>query len=186
MHKTILDFFSKKHHSWDIKLLKNNAKKRYKQIVTELPDIGSLTQNSLRIYLSGGALWLSFYETCEEKITEEEFGEMVKSAMESPLIVKEFKAKNPFTKKAQIKKEKSVNRDNQASNSKFNWKTEFIKGRDEEEYTIIYKQCGLCNLADVKKKTSDLDFPLPFINLKILILRNLNLMTIILILKLLK
>lgn len=110
---------------------------------------------------------------------------MVKSAMKSPLIVKAFKAKNPFTKKAQIKKEKSVNRDNQASNSKFNWKTEFIKGRDEEEYTIIYKQCGLCNLADVKK-TSDLDFPLPFINLKILILRNLNLMTIILILKLLK
>lgn len=151
MHKTILDFFSKKHPNWDIKLLKNNAKKRYKQIVTELPDIGSLTKNSLRICLSGGALWLAFYETCEEKITEEEFGEMVKSAMESPLIVKAFKAKNPFTKKAQIKKEKSVNRDNQASNSKFNWKTEFIKGRDEEEYTIIYKQCGLCNLADVKK-----------------------------------
>lgn len=36
---------------------------------------------------------------------------MVKSAMKSPLIVKAFKAKNPFTKKAQIKKEKSVNRD---------------------------------------------------------------------------
>lgn len=67
--------------------------------------------------------------------------------MKAPIIVKAFSAKNPFTKKAQMKKEKSVIRDNNASDSEFNWKTEYIKGRDEEEYTIIYKQCGICALA---------------------------------------
>ena len=36
-----------------------------------------MTKNSLRICLSGAALWLAFYESCEEKIKDEEFGEMV-------------------------------------------------------------------------------------------------------------
>lgn len=147
MNKTIINFLNIKHPNWDIKLLKSNAKKRYKEIVTDLPDIGSIIKNSLRICLSGGALWLAFYETCEEKITDDEFGEMVEATMKAPIIVKAFSSKNPFTKKAQIKKEKSVKRDNKASDSEFNWNTEFIKGRDENEYTIIYKQCGICALA---------------------------------------
>lgn len=147
MNKTIINFLNIKHPNWDIKLLKSNAKKRYKEIVIDLPDIGSIIKNSLRICLSGGALWLAFYETCEEKITDDEFGEMVEATMKAPIIVKAFSSKNPFTKKAQIKKEKSVKRDNKASDSEFNWNTEFIKGRDENEYTIIYKQCGICALA---------------------------------------
>lgn len=56
MDKTIIDFFKDKHPNWDIKLLESKAKKRYKQIIMELPDIGSITKNSLRICLSGGAL----------------------------------------------------------------------------------------------------------------------------------
>lgn len=147
MNKTIIDFFNTKHPNWNIKLLKSRAKDRYKQIISELPNIGSITENSLRICLSGGALWLAFYETCEERIEDEEFGEMVKATMKAPIIVKAFSSKNPFTKKAQMKKEESVKRDNKASDSEFNWKTEFIKGRDENEYTIIYRQCGICALA---------------------------------------
>lgn len=147
MNKAIIDFLSEKHPNWNIKLLRINTKKRYKQIVTELPDIGELRKNSLRVCLSGAALWLAFYENCEEKIEDEEFGEMVKATINSPLIEKAFIAKKPFTKKAQIQKEKNVERDNKASNNEFNWKTEFIKGRDENEYTIIYKKCGICALA---------------------------------------
>ena len=79
-----------------------------------------MTKNSLRICLSGAALWLAFYESCEEKIKDEEFGEMVEASMKAPIIVKAFSAKNPFTKKAQMKKEKSVIRDNNASDSEFN------------------------------------------------------------------
>lgn len=42
MNKAIIDFLSEKHPNWNIKLLRINTKKRYKQIVTELPDIGEL------------------------------------------------------------------------------------------------------------------------------------------------
>lgn len=147
MNKTITDFFRTNHPNWNINLLKNKAKNRYKEIIADLPNIGSLAENSLRLCLSGGALWLAFYETCEEKIENEEFGKMVEATMRAPIIVKAFSAKKPFTKEAQMKKEKSVKRDNEASDSEFNWKTEYIKGRDEEEYTIIYRQCGICALA---------------------------------------
>lgn len=147
MNKTITEFFKTNHPNWNLKLLKNKAKNRYKEIISNLPNIGSMTENSLRLCLSGGALWLAFYETCEEKIENEEFGKMVEASMKAPIIVKTFSAKKPFTKEAQIKKEKAVKRDNEASNSEFNWKTEFIKGRDEEEYTIIYRQCSIWALA---------------------------------------
>lgn len=63
--------------AWNIKLLKNKAKNCYKEIIADLPDIGSITENSLRLCLSDGALWLAFYETCEEKIENEEFGKAV-------------------------------------------------------------------------------------------------------------
>ena len=86
-------------------------------------------------------------EILREKIKDEEFGEMVKASIKSPMIEKAFSSKNPFTQKAQMKKEESIKKGNKASDSEFNWKAEFIKGRDEEEYTIIYKQCGICALA---------------------------------------
>lgn len=106
MNKTMTEFLSKRHPNWNTKLLKINSQKRYKQIITELPDIGSVTKNSLRICLSGAALWLAIYESCEEKIIAEEFGEMVKATMSSPLIFKTFSLKKPFTKKSQTKKKK--------------------------------------------------------------------------------
>ena len=147
MNKPIIDFLKSKHPSWNMKLLKTKAKKRYKEIITELPDIGTLSKNSLRVCLSSAALWLAFYETCEEKIEAEEFGNMVKATINSPLITKAFSAKKPFTKKFQLQKAEKVKRDNAASNSKFNWQTEFKKGRDKDEYTIIYKMCGICALS---------------------------------------
>ena len=103
MSGTIVDFLHTKHPNWNIKLVKSNAKNRYKQIIKESPDIGSITKNSLRTCLSSGALWLAFYENCEEKIKDEEFGEMVKASIKSPMIEKAFSSKNPFTEKAQIK-----------------------------------------------------------------------------------
>ena len=147
MSGAIVDFLASEHPNWDIGLVKSKANKRYRQIIADSPDIGGLSKNSLRTCLSSGALWLAFYESCEEKISDEEFGEMVKATINAPIIAKAFSAKNPFTEKAQMKKEKSVKRDNNASDSEFNWKTEFIKGRDKDEYTIIYKQCGICALA---------------------------------------
>lgn len=39
-----MNYFKTKHPNWDIKLQKSTEKNRYKQIITELPDIGSKQQ----------------------------------------------------------------------------------------------------------------------------------------------
>ncbi|MGP1543321.1 MAG: hypothetical protein ACTTIJ_06520 [Dialister pneumosintes] len=46
------------------------------------------------------------------------------------------------------KKENRKNKiTNVASDSEFNWNTELILGREENEYTVIYHRCGLCALG---------------------------------------
>jgi len=147
MSKPSFEYIKSIHPDWDIKSIKDKSKKRYKTLIKELPEIGSLSKNSLRISLSGGALWFSIYESTPYLIKDEEFGKMCVTCYEDPKIKKMLKGKTPFTKKAQDKKAKRTLKDNMSSDSEFSWSTEFIKGRDENEYTVNYHRCGLCALG---------------------------------------
>ena len=77
----------------------------------------------------------------------EQFGEMVKKTSDAFIIKKSCEMKRPFNDKFQKKKILKDKISNEISNSEFNWKTETIQGRDENEYVINYYQCGLCALA---------------------------------------
>ena len=57
------------------------------------------------------------------------------------------KAKTAFTLAAQQNRAAKAVRDNAAPGGAFNWRSEVILGRDAEEYTILYRQCGLCALG---------------------------------------
>ncbi len=57
------------------------------------------------------------------------------------------KSKDGFTWTAQQKRAAKAVRDNAAPGGPFNWQAEVILGRDAEEYTILYHQCGLCALG---------------------------------------
>ncbi|MCD7949590.1 MAG: L-2-amino-thiazoline-4-carboxylic acid hydrolase [Erysipelotrichaceae bacterium] len=116
-------------------------------MVERTPDIGSFLKNPLRISLSGGIVWLSVYDAMNGKMNNDEFGEMVKTTMKASLIQKAFGGKNPFNKEYQKKKVKKDKIANSMSDSEFNWKTETISGRDANEYTTNYHQCGLCALG---------------------------------------
>lgn len=114
------------------------------------PDIGALTENPLRICLSGGMVWLSIYKAANGTMEDSSFGEMVTASMNSPLIVSSFKkkAKTAFTIEGQKKKADSAKKTNAlATDDPFQWNMEVIYGRDENEYTINYHQCGLCALG---------------------------------------
>ena len=80
---------------------------------------------------------------------EECVGNMVVAGMESPIVKASFtrKAKAAFTLAAQQKRADKAVRDNAAPGGAFNWQAEVILGRDAEEYTILYRQCGLCTLG---------------------------------------
>ncbi|MDO4331302.1 MAG: L-2-amino-thiazoline-4-carboxylic acid hydrolase [Eubacteriales bacterium] len=134
---------------WDIAGLKRKAKRIYIEMATRTPEIGSLRNNSLRICLSGGMVWLSVYEAADGKMSEECFSGMVEASMDAPLVKGSFKskAKTVFTLEAQQKRADNARKGNALSDSPFNWNTEVILGRDADEYTINYRRCGLCALG---------------------------------------
>ncbi|MCM1192343.1 MAG: L-2-amino-thiazoline-4-carboxylic acid hydrolase [Acetatifactor muris] len=138
---------SGKEPGMDAAALKRRSKQIYREMAARTPDIGSLTENPLRICLAGGMLWLSIYEAADGQISEERFAGMVDASMQAPLVKASFrgKAKTAFTRKAQQNRVAVAARTD-AGSSPFHWDTEVILGRDAEEYTIIYRQCGLCAL----------------------------------------
>jgi len=126
------------------------AKKIYREMAARTPDIGSVKENPLRMCLSGGMVWLSIYEAAEEKLPDETFGLMVESSMRTPLIraVYRGKAKTAFTLEAQKNRARVAERTNiLARKNIFHWRCEVFLGRDADEYTINYHQCGLCALG---------------------------------------
>ena len=141
-------YLSETEPDWDIPALKRRSKQIYRQIVSRTPDIGSMMKNPLRVCMTGGMLWLAVFEAAEGRMSEEHFEGMVNASMKTPLVQKSYrsKAKIAFTLKAQKKRMAFAARTD-ASENPFQWDAETILGKDAEEYTILYHQCGLCALG---------------------------------------
>ena len=141
-------YLSETNSDWDIPALKRRSKQIYRQIVSRTPDIGSMIKNPLRVCMTGGMLWLSVYEAAEGRMSEERFEGMVNASMKTPLVQMSYrsKAKIAFTLKAQKKRMAFAARTD-AANNPYQWDAEVILGRDADEYTILYHQCGLCALG---------------------------------------
>ncbi len=142
-------YLAQEEPGWDLAALKRQSRRNYLQMIARTPDIGSMAENSLRVCLTAGMLWLSIYEAAQGKMSEERFGEMVVASINAPLAKASFtgKAKKAFTIEAQKKRAAKAVRDNAGPGGAFNWKAEVILGRDADEYTILYHQCGLCALG---------------------------------------
>ncbi|MDO5298011.1 MAG: L-2-amino-thiazoline-4-carboxylic acid hydrolase [Clostridia bacterium] len=136
---------------WDIAELRRASKRTYRRMVRRTPDIGGLSRNSLRICLSSGMVFLSVYEAAEGRMDEACFAGMVLAGMEAPIVKRSFRKKSLFTEEAQRKRAENAARGNAQSDSALNWKTEVIPGRDADECTIIYHQCGICALGRQEK-----------------------------------
>ncbi len=144
---TIFKFIEQSWKDIDIKRIKKLSKDNYKAIIKRTPDIGSFRKNPLRISLAGGMLWLSVYDAMEGKMNSEDFEKMVSATIQAPMLKRGFQKQKAFDIKAQRKKIAKNRIANSASDSEFNWNTELILGRDENEYTVIYHRCGLCALG---------------------------------------
>ncbi len=129
---------------------RTRARQIFLQMTARTPDIGTLTENPLRICLSAGMVWLSIYEAADGQMEDACFGEMVRYSMEAPLVKASYKgkAKTAFTIEVQQKRAGIAAKTNPlAEGNPFQWNAEVILGRDADEYTILYHQCGLCALG---------------------------------------
>ena len=141
-------YLSAQEPGWDIPALKRRSKQIYRQMVSRTPDIGSMMKNPLRVCLTEGMLWLSVYKAAEGRMSEERFEGMINASMKAPLVKASYcsKARIAFTLKAQKERMAFAARTDAAKNP-FQWDAEVILGRDAEEYTVLYYQCGLCALG---------------------------------------
>lgn len=149
MAPAMFKWLRRRNPDWNISALKQDAKRIYNKMANRTPEIGSLRENPLRVCLSAGMLWLSVYEAAAGRMDEDCFAGMVRAGIETPLVKMTFKhkAKTAFTLKAQQKQTEKAAKVNSCSSGPFNWYTEVILGRDADEYTINYRQCGLCALG---------------------------------------
>ncbi len=144
---TIFRFIRKNWMDLNISQIKKKSKHNYKDMIKRTPDIGPMSQNPLRVPLAGGMIWISIYQAMDGKMSHEQFRQMVVETTKSPMLKRAFSKQNPFTNEAQCKKIEKERISNAISNSEFNWIVETVLGRDEEEYTTLYHQCGLCALG---------------------------------------
>lgn len=70
MNGVIFKLLEEKTPDVDCKQWKKKSKERYKQIISELDEIGDMMKNPLRVSLSGGAVWMAVYETAPNKIVK--------------------------------------------------------------------------------------------------------------------
>lgn len=149
MMPSMLRWLGRREPEWDMAALRRRARRIYRAMVKRTPAVGTLRENSLRICLSGGMVWLSLYEAAEGRMDEDCFAGMVVAGMEAPLIKASFKgkARTAFTPEAQRLRARNAERSRALPQNPFNWETEIIFGRDADEYTMNYRQCGLCALG---------------------------------------
>lgn len=144
---TVLKFLSKEFSKDEMRAVKNEFRKHYVKMRTEVDDVGPLLKNPLRICLAGGIIWLAAYEACNGMMDEEMFSRMITDTINSPLYKKAFGAKDPFVSEKQQKKVAAFKVANEISDSEYNWQTGCAPGRDETEYFCTYRRCGLCALG---------------------------------------
>ena len=88
----------KEHPEWNGRKIKKQAKTRYKKMLQETPEIGSYSENCLKICLTGGAVWFSVYEAVEElygKMSDELYGRMCNATYSIPIMASKYR-KMPF------------------------------------------------------------------------------------------
>ncbi|MFP5521505.1 L-2-amino-thiazoline-4-carboxylic acid hydrolase [Peptococcus simiae] len=142
-----LAFIRKAWKDIPLRQVKKQAKANYTAMVNRTPDIGPYRANPLRLCLAGGMVWLSIFDAMDGKMTSEDFGKMIQSTLEASWLKALLSRQNRFSRRAQEKSYRQTLRANAASDSAFNWQAEVRLGRDENEYTMIFHQCGLCALG---------------------------------------
>ncbi len=135
---------------WDYRLLRKEARKRFREIVLSTPSIGSYRQNSLKKNLNGGMVWFAIYETARERYGSQMslplYEKMCRASISMPMMLRMASKTKPFTRKYQEGMIKRSERENRID-SHYNWQASYKQGKTDEEFTLYYTRCGLCELA---------------------------------------
>lgn len=145
---TSVEELRKEHPEWKACSIKKNARPRYFKMIKETPEIGSYSQNCLKICLTGGAVWFSIYEAVEElygKMSNELYGRMCNATYSIPIMARKYRKMPFFDAKFQDKYAAKMDKVLKIK-SDSNWTPNYEKGAPDYS-TMRFTTCGLCALA---------------------------------------
>lgn len=138
----------KDHPEWKACAIKKNARPRFIKMLNDTPEIGSYSQNCLKICLTGGAVWFSIYEAVEElygKMSDELYSRMCNATYTIPVMARKYRRMPFFDAKFQDKYAAKMEKVLKIK-SDSNWTPNFGKGAPDYS-TMRFTTCGLCALA---------------------------------------
>ena len=123
---------------------KKKLHKEYREMVKRTPAIDR--DNDLTGTLYMGCYILSVYKACEEKLTVEDFSELVKDLCYSKVMVDAHKDADAFDDKYLKNKEKWAKK-RKDSDKEMDWEYTINIAENRSFYDIRYTRCGLCALG---------------------------------------
>ena len=87
------------------------------------------------------------------------YEKMCRASIAMPMMLRMARMTKPFTRKFQESMMKRSERENRID-SPYNWQAHYKQGKVDEEFTLSYTRCGLCELArkrghlDIQKRNA--------------------------------
>lgn len=130
----------------DSKEIMMRGKQEYRKIIERTDDIGGIKKNPMTINLINGSMLIAIYKAAKEKLTVDQMGQIYIKAMAGNSFVKKFSKKDCFNADWQ-KNRNEIALESQKRKFSNDWVSEFLPGKNINEYGINFYECGICKLC---------------------------------------
>lgn len=127
------------------KKVMKKGKKKYKEILKTIPDFDK--DDRFKINIISCAQISSILLSCDKKLSLDEATLLYHQAMSNKIMKKFSKRTTNYTTEGQENLAKSA-LTSQTRTNPYTWKFDYIKGKNNNEYTAIFKTCGICKLMN--------------------------------------
>lgn len=130
----------------DSKAIMVKGKQEYRRIIEKTDGIGGMKKNPLTMNLINCSMLIAIYKSAKEKLTVDQMGQIYIKAMAGNAVVKKFSKKDCFNVDWQKKRNDSA-LESQKRTFSNDWVSEFLPGKNINEYGINFYECGICKLC---------------------------------------
>lgn len=130
----------------DAKVIMVKGKQEYRKIIERTDGIGGIKKNPMTLILINGSMLIAVYKVSKGSITADQMGQIYMNALSGNAIVRKFSKKDCFNADWQ-KKRNEIAVESQKRKFSNDWVSEFLPGRDVNEYGINFYECGICKLC---------------------------------------
>lgn len=130
----------------DSKAIMVKGKQEYRKIIVRTDGIGGMKRNPMTMNLINGSMLIAVYKASKGRVTADQMGQIYMNALSGNAVVRKFSKKDCFNADWQ-KKRNEVALKSQKREFSNDWVSEFLPGKNVNEYGINFYECGICKLC---------------------------------------